>query len=301
MATSFISNTLVQPLTRAFTRVFTRPMTRTIHRKAITGVVFMLMLALTGLANAQASVPIVKVEPFVDEELRSPNNIARDKYRNPFTTLTFLGVKPWHTVVELWPGGGWYSEILAPYLQQRNGKLYAAHYGTTRGMSQGRRNSRRRYEAWVSRFYPETVEVTDLSRLSQNIAPPESADIVLTFRNVHNWMDAGYLDKVFAAAFKALKHGGYLGIVEHRAPFHFSLAEMIRSGYVSQSYVVIAATNAGFQFVRAAEINANPRDTKNHPHGVWSLPPSLRGGKTTEPQFLPVGESDRMTLLFIKK
>lgn len=232
---------------------------------------------------------------------RLAENVARDRYRHPLETLQFLELRPEHTVVEIWPAGGWYTEILAPVLRE-HGTLYAAHFSRIDG-PKFRREYRQFFESKISSREDVygSVRVTTLHPPAQTaIAPPGSADRVYTFRNVHNWMKEGTEDAVFGAMYKALRPGGLLGVVEHRAPPGRSRAGMVRSGYVTEQYVIDIARKAGFVFLEGAEINANPLDRKRYPNGVWSLPPSLRGGEEGREEFLRIGESDRMTLKFLK-
>lgn len=232
---------------------------------------------------------------------------ARDRYRHPVETLKFFGLKPTDTVVELYPGGGWYTAILAPWLKQGGGKLYAAHVDPT--VSEGAQANVDNYVAAFSNkdLYGD-ITITVASRNSPGIAPDGSADAVLTFRNIHNWMAGGYADKIFADAFRALKPGGVLGVEEHRLPSARDQDLRATSGYVLESYVVQLAENAGFVLEESSEINANPKDTADHPLGVWMLPPTLdRPAPGTpeaegydEARYLAIGESDRMTLRFRK-
>ncbi len=232
---------------------------------------------------------------------RSAAELARDQYRHPAETLMFFEVEPSHTVVELWPGGGWYTAILAPYLKQ-NGQLIAAHFPADSEIGFFQKSR----AAFNKRFLlqPElygNIYVTELAPPQKlTIAQAGEADRVLTFRNVHNWMRNRQEQAVFDEAYRVLKQGGILGVVEHRAPDSFSREEMVETGYVTESYVTQLAINAGFVPDGHSEINANPKDTRNHAHGVWSLPPTLRGGDINRAEFLAIGESDRMTLKFRK-
>jgi predicted methyltransferase len=230
---------------------------------------------------------------------------ARDPFRHPVETLEFFGVKGSDTVVEIWPGGGWYTAILGPYLKAGGGKLYAAQVDPAVA-----ENVVETYRAaFIDRpdVYGE-IELTTLSRSSPEIAPDGSADAVLTFRNVHNWMAGGYADKVFADAYRALKPGGVLGVEEHRLPSARDQDLAARSGYVHESYVIQLAESAGFVLEESAEINANGKDTADHPLGVWMLPPNLRAPQPGTPEaavydaekYKAIGESDRMTLRFRK-
>ena len=234
---------------------------------------------------------------------RSSKNIARNQYRHPAETLAFFNLKSDMSVVEIWPGGGWYSEILAPVLKD-NGQYYAAGFSlVAKRTPDWRKNYQRKFEEKLKQnpeVYSKTI-VTDLSIPERTeIAPAGTADLVLTFRNVHNWMKADYAQDVFNAMFKAVKHGGYLGVIEHRAKPGTSLEDMITSGYVTEDHVIKLAEAAGFKLDAKSEINANAKDSGQHPEGVWTLPPSLRLGEKDQAKYLTIGESDRMTLKFVK-
>ncbi|MDH3580666.1 MAG: methyltransferase [Hyphomicrobiales bacterium] len=231
---------------------------------------------------------------------RTPKYAMRDKYRHPLETLMFFDLRPTMSVVEIWPGGGWYTEILAPYLKG-SGKYYAAH--RNRDTTDARiLKFIQRYDAKLAArpdLYGEVI-VTELSRTKGAIAPPGSADLVLTFRNIHNWMKFGFEAPIFEAMYGALKPGGILGVVEHRAdPEEFPDPQAL-SGYVHEEQVIEMAEEAGFRLIAKSEINANPADTRDHPKGVWTLPPTLRLKDTDRKKYLAIGESDRMTLKFVK-
>jgi predicted methyltransferase len=231
---------------------------------------------------------------------RSEKNRARDQYRHPAETLAFFGIRPTDTVVEIWPGGGWYTEILAPYLAA-NGRLIAAAPA-----GKGADSLAKRLDANPALFgkveranFPTVLGGTGVA--------PGTADAVLTFRNVHNW-GMGYLqpertpysEAAFAELFAMLKPGGVLGIEDHRLPEDASAEREKSSGYIKVSTVRALAEKAGFQFVAASEINANPKDTTDWPEGVWTLPPTLALGDTDRARYMAIGESDRMTLKFVK-
>lgn len=241
------------------------------------------------------------IDAAVSADTRTPANTARDKYRHPAETLRFFRVQPEMTVVEIWPGSGWYTEVLAPLV---TGRLYVAAFSDTAAGQpayRARLNQalRDKFEA-NPEVYGEVV-ITHLHVPGETaIAPAGSADRVLTFRNVHNWLAAGDADEVFKAFFTALKPGGMLGVVEHRAKPGTDLETMKSSGYVTEEKVIELARNAGFELVEKSEINANPKDTADHPKGVWTLPPTLRLGEKDREKYLAIGESDRMTLLFRK-
>lgn len=236
---------------------------------------------------------------------REPANMARDGARHPVETLTFFGVKPNHTVVEISPGGGWYTEILAPYLRD-SGKLYAAHYNPDDTGEYFKKNLAKYTEklAATPAVY-DKVELTVFSPPEKvAVAPAGSADVVVTFRNVHNWwMRNGGDAKVqasFKAMYDALKPGGVLGVVEHRLPAARPQSDQEKSGYMHEAYVIKMAESVGFKLDAKSEINANPKDTADHEGGVWSLPPTLGNGEKDRAKYIAIGESDRMTLRFVK-
>ena len=206
------------------------------------------------------------------------------------------------SVVEIWPGpNAWYTEILAPLLREQ-GQLICAHWGQDSGVPffrEARERFNTKLEAAPNHYDRVVVTVLEPPGWTA-IGPAASADRVLTFRNVHNWLKAGSVDAVFTAMYDALKPGGLLGVVEHRALVGTSDVDMISSGYVTEARVVQLAAKAGFEYVVSNEVNANPKDDSRHPKGVWNLPPTLRGGDTDRAVYLAIGESDRMTLKFRK-
>jgi predicted methyltransferase len=233
---------------------------------------------------------------------------ARDPSRHPAETLSFFQIKPTDTVIELWPGSGYFTAIIGPYLKEGGGKLYAAQPDPAASAG-----TKAAVDAYTAAFVAKpdtfgTIEVTIASRTGPAIAPDGSADAVLTFRNIHNWMAGGYADKIFADAFRALKPGGVLGVEEHRLPSARDQDLTAPSGYVREDYVIQLAQNAGFVLEESSEINANPKDTADHPGGVWMLPPTLRAPQPGTPaaegydpeKYKAIGESDRMTLRFRK-
>ncbi len=226
--------------------------------------------------------------------------VERDGYRHPQQTLQFFQVTPESTVVEIWPGLGWYTEILAPYLAP-SGRFYAAHFPAETPVAYFRKYQ----QQFADKLAADPVY--GATRLSEfhppsgvSAGPAGSATHVLTFRNVHNWMKAGYGQPAFDEFFRLLRPGGVLGVVEHRAKPGTSLEQMISSGYVTQAHVELLARRAGFTLEESSEINANPADNGEHPAGVWSLPPTLRLGEEGRQRYLAIGESDRMTLRFRK-
>lgn len=242
---------------------------------------------------------VTTLESLVVGSHRSAQNIARNDARHPVETLNFFGLKPDMTVLEILPALGWYTEIIAPYLAEK-GRLYVAHFSPD-GLMPYMPKVLEMYEKRVIR-QPEIFGRVTVRHINPpkeiSVAPPGSVDLALTFRNVHNWIMAEQEDDYFAAFFQALKPGGVLGIVEHRARPDADMQTMRTSAYVTEAYVKEIAERAGFVFEGASEINANPLDTKDHPHGAWSLPPSLRSGD--EDKYKAIGETDRMTLKFRK-
>ncbi len=239
----------------------------------------------------------------VNHPSRTVANTERDKYRHPVETLSFFEVKPNSTVVEISPGGGWYTEILAPLLAA-HGTYYAAHFPANSDSDYYKRNRAAFDEKMSGQAVFNRVIVTDFAPgNSSAIAPAGSADVVLTFRNLHNWYSNGGDDgmvAIFKDFYQALKPGGVLGVVEHRLPADKMSGDWIKTGYFPQSLAVKLAQKAGFVLEASSEINANPNDTADHPGGVWTLPPVLRMKEQDQAKYLAIGESDRMTLKFRK-
>jgi len=232
---------------------------------------------------------------------RSAEEKSRDQYRHPVETLMFFGLTPETTVVELWPGSGWYTEIIAPVVRY-NGKYYAAHVdpdSDVEMLSKSAASYRAMLDASPELY--DQVEMTVLMPPKQlEIAPPGSTDLVVSFRSVHNWMAFGMQDDVMQAIYKALKPGGVFGVVEHRGAEGEPQEPRAASGYVSVKAMVEMAEKAGLILDASSEINANPADTKDYPDGVWSLPPRLRLGDVDREKYVAIGESDRFTLRFVK-
>jgi predicted methyltransferase len=231
---------------------------------------------------------------------RAEGNADRNQYRHPRETLEFFGLEPGMTVMEVSPGGGWYTEILAP-LMKGNGKLIAAH-----GHPNGGSYSRRSLGGFLRKMgenndvYGE-VEVTALQPpRAMTPAAPGSVDVAVVFRNVHSWLRTNQAEASLAAIYDALKPGGVLGIVQHRAKPGTDLETMVDTAYITEEKVIELAELAGFELDAKSEINANPADTKDYPGGVWTLPPSLREGDKNRDKYIAIGESDRMTLRFVK-
>lgn len=227
---------------------------------------------------------------------RSPENLKRDNFRHPLETLNFFGLESNMTVLEVSPGRGWYMEILAPYLTPK-GKYIMATPVPDKPYFKAMEES---INAWKEKFPMVKTEKVTFSP-PHKIQFPEkgSVDMVLTFRNVHNWLSQSGEKAAFKAFYDVLKPGGILGVVEHRA--HPSQEDRFsKNGYMRETDVIELAAQAGFILIGTSEINANSKDTKDYPHGVWSLPPTLRGGEIDKEKYLDIGESDRMTIKFMK-
>ena len=250
---------------------------------------------LRATANAQLSAALAG-------SWRDPKNVARDQYRHPLDTLVFFGVQPDDTVIEITPGGGWYAEILAPYLRERGRYVAAVWDDAIPGQPTYRydlnKTLRAKFDGNAAVYGTPEVRVFDPK--SPSFGPPASADVVLTFRNAHNWVADGNAEAYFKAFHDVLKAGGTLGVVDHRARPGTDLATMKKSGYLTEALVIALAEGAGFRLDAKSEVNANPRDTADHPNGVWTLPPSNRHDAADAARYKAIGESDRMTLRFKK-
>lgn len=240
--------------------------------------------------------------PPLDAPHRSASNVARDAHRHPIETLQFFGVQQTSTVVEILPGsGGYYMEILAPWLRDK-GVYVAANDRGERSAPQYAADHQR----LLGRLKAEPqlygrVRVTKFDADRYEVAPPGSADFVLTFRNLHNWMERGETEGALRAFHRALKPGGILGVVDHRARTDLPEQAQMKSGYVREDAAIAAIEKAGFRLVGRSEVNANPRDTKDHPAGVWTLPPTYRLKDQDRAKYAAIGESDRFTLKFVKR
>ena len=232
---------------------------------------------------------------------RTPANVARDQFRRPIEVLRFFGLTDTMTAVEILPGGAAYwTEIMAPYLRDR-GVYYAALAEDTTDYEPARRgNAAFRAKVANDPARYGKVRTTIFAADRHAIAPAGTADLVVTFRNLHNWMERGEAEAAIAAFYKALKPGGVLGIVDHRGRTDAPQDPAAKSGYVRQDYAIALAEKAGFRFAAASEIKANPRDTKDYAVGVWALPPTYRERDKDRARYAAIGESDRFTLKFVK-
>ena len=230
---------------------------------------------------------------------RRPQDVLRDRFRHPGQTLAFFGVQPDQAVIEITPGGGWYADILAPYLRAR-GHYIGAQPAAAADSAGGKRNAVLREQLAGNAAVYGNAELRTFDPAAPVLGPAASADTVLTFRNVHNWVSAGNADAYFKAFFAVLKPGGTLGVVDHRAKEGSSPEAMKKSGYLTEALVIALAQQAGFQLVASSEVNANPLDSTDHPNGVWTLPPTNRHDAADDAKYQAIGESDRMTLRFRK-
>jgi predicted methyltransferase len=255
-------------------------------------------------AQVRDAATAAAIEAVLAAEHRGAENRARDSHRHPLETLLFFGIKPDMTVVEVWPGpGGWYTEILAPLLAER-GKLYAAQLAPAPGnpyVTQSLKTFADKLAARPDLYARVDVTAFEPGAPGSPIAPAGSADLVVTFRNLHNWMSLGVAKEAFEAMHRALKPGGVLGVVEHRGDPAKPQDSRAPSGYVNEEFAIALIQSAGFELVARSEINANPRDTKDHPQGVWTLPPNYRLGNRDREKYEAIGESDRFTLKFRKR
>lgn len=242
-----------------------------------------------------------KLSKISSGEHRSEKNKTRNTYRNPVETLSFFEVKPNMKVAEISPGGGWYTEILGPYLK-KDGELYLAIFSDKSEKSYAPRLNKQIRELTAKKDLFGKVHFTTMEspKVIGPIAPDNSMDRVLTFRNLHNWMKDEKVIEAMMSFYKALKPGGVLGIVEHRASNKSKQDPKAMNGYVREDYVIELAESLGFEFIAKSEVNANYNDTADHPEGVWTLPPSMRLKDKNRAKYLAIGESDRMTLMFRK-
>lgn len=230
---------------------------------------------------------------------RAPENSVRDQYRHPQQTLQFFGLRANQTVIEITPGNGWYSEVLAPLLNGK-GRYIAAVQSTTTGDNSRKALDRLKQKFAADPAHYSKAQIIEFDPQAPVFGKPASADTLLTFRNVHNWVMADDAPAMFKGFYNVLKKGGTLGVVDHRAKDGATEESIKDSGYLPTAYVVKLATDAGFVLAGSSEVNANPKDTKDYPQGVWTLPPTLTLGDQDRAKYVAIGESDRLTLRFIK-
>jgi len=264
------------------------------------------LVTTTVLAAALAAPAFASTEEALRAAVASPARAdadrARDAHRHPVETLRFFGLEPHMHVLELWPGRGWYTEILGPVLKDA-GKLSVTNADPNGPQDQYAHRMAREYADWLAANEARigkvhAVQVAPPAQLA--LGEPDSVDLALTFRNNHTWRNGGYQDAVYREVFRVLKPGGVLGVVQHRAPAGADPAVSAKSGYLPEAEVIAAAEAAGFVLEAKSEINANPRDTKDYAKGVWTLPPNYAEGEKDRAKYAAIGESDRMTLRFVK-
>jgi predicted methyltransferase len=260
---------------------------------------------LTALA-ASVAAPVLATEDAIRAAVASPARAeadrARDPHRHPVETLAFFGLRPDMHVLELWPGRGWYTEIIGPVVKDA-GKLSVTNADPNGPQDKYAHKMAREYADWLAANEARVGKVNVLV-----VAPPasiqlgeaNSVDLAVTFRNNHTWLNGGYQDALYREVFRVLKPGGVLGVVQHRAPAGANAAESAKQGYLAEADVIAAAEAAGFALDAKSEINANPRDTKDYAKGVWTLPPNYAEGEKDRAKYAAIGESDRMTLRFLK-
>lgn len=262
---------------------------------------FLVGLAMSAAASAACADDAVVADPALKAALagplRTPKFVARDAARHPLEELSFFGVAPTATLVEIWPGGGYWTEILAPYLHE-GGTYYAALPVGSEAADKEAAILTQKIAGNAAAY--GKITATKLGPGETAVAPAASADVVLTFRNLHNWMKDGTVEPVLAGFFTALKPGGTLGIEEHRGRISAPQDPKALDGYVRQDYAIALAEKAGFRFVASSEVNANPKDTADWPKGVWTLPPTYALGDVDRAKYEAVGEADNFVLKFVK-
>jgi len=270
-------------------------------RAVVSTIVMSTMLAacVSGMSSRQATSQ--KLDTILAGSHRPAENRARDVWRHPKETLLFFGVRPEMKIMEIWPDpAGWYTEVLAPLVREK-GEYHAAVLDPAPGVAnQEKRVQDFRQKLAANPALYDKVIVSTLYMDGRDIAPPGSLDMILTFRNIHNWMARGTAEKAFAAMYRALKPGGVLGVVEHRGNPAVPQDPQAKSGYVNEQYAIDLIQRQGFRLEAKSEINANPRDTKDYEQGVWTLPPVYRLGDRDREKYAAIGESDRFTLKFVK-
>jgi predicted methyltransferase len=278
-------------------------MTHQVTRAALSAVACLAALAAAASAPpATDAATLATLDRVLAGDHRSDANRARDKYRHPRETLEFFGLRQDMAVMEVSPGGGgWYTEVLAPVLRE-HGEYVAASFDPSSTSEYAKTNSKKFADKLAAR--PDLYDRAKVTALqAPNALKPVAdgtMDMVVTFRNIHGWMGDDAADAMFKAMYAALKPGGILGVVEHRAKSDKLQDPKAESGYVREDYAIALIEKAGFKLIGRSEINANPKDTADHPNGVWSLPPTLDGGDVDRDKYLAIGESDRFTLRFRK-
>jgi predicted methyltransferase len=268
--------------------------------RAVGAVACLLAVTTVFAADATSGPALKKLQDVVNGDHRAADRKARDKYRHPVETLSFFGIQPNMTVVELWPFGGWYTEIIAPYV--KDGGTYFAAMADPQSSREGdiRQNASLKKMLDAQPNLYGDVKWSVLAAGKHQFAPDGTADLVVTFRNIHNWVWAGMDKDVWAAAYRALKPGGVLGVTEHRNNDAGYAPTERGNAYVGEDWAIKQIEAAGFRLVGRSDVNRNPRDTKDYPKGVWTLPPGYADGDKDREKYAAIGESDRFTLKFVK-
>ena len=275
---------------------------RAIGMKAATlGAVVLLTLGSCAHDQSSRLATSTSLDTILTDGHRSDTNRARDSWRHPKETLLFFGLRPEMSVVEVWPDpAGWYTEVIAPLVREK-GKYYGAVLDAAPGVaSQEKRVSDYKAKLAATPALYDKVAVVPFYTDGRDIVPAGSVDMVLTFRNIHNWMARDSAQKAFAAMYRALKPGGVLGVEEHRGKPGVPQDPQAKAGYVNEQYAIELIEAQGFRLVAKSEINANPKDPKDYEQGVWVLPPTYRLGDKDREKYAAIGESDRFTLKFVK-
>ena len=268
----------------------------------ITAIVFLVGLAVANAAGSELGTA-ARIEQAMFGEHRSEAYVARNRYRHPVGTLSFFGLEDGMTVMEIWPGAGWYTEVLAPVIRN-HGQFIIAGYDVE---VPDQPAYRYRLQKSIEEKFAARPDLYDQVKF-QAFSPPQSGslgeadsvDLILTFRNAHGWIGADLAESIFAEFARVLSPGGRLGIVQHRAVDGADSKVSAERGYVSEAAIIALAKGAGLVLEKRSEVNANSKDSKDYPEGVWTLPPSLELEDTDREKYLAIGESDRMTLLFYK-
>jgi predicted methyltransferase len=268
-------------------------------RLATAAIASAVMLAACAANNARQTTAAA-LTAILAADYRSEEDRARDRYRHPKETLLFFGLRPEMSVLEVWPEPGWYTEVIAPLLRDK-GKYYAAVIAAdpdSKYITQRLENYHHKLAERPDLY--DRVAVVSFPTDGSDAVPPASVDMVVTFRNIHNWMGRAAAAQAFATMYRALKPGGVLGVVEHRGNPAVAQDPKAKSGYVNEDYAIRLIEAQGFRLVAKSQANANPKDTKDYEQGVWTLPPTYRLGDKDRDKYTAIGESDRFTLRFVK-
>jgi predicted methyltransferase len=270
------------------------------HGRPLPVLLATMLLAASCSTTSTRETTVLALDNILTGNQRSAENSARDRYRHPKETLLFFGIRPEMKVLEVWPEPGWYTEIIAPLVREK-GKYYAAVIAAdpqSRYVSERLSDYRQKLASRPDVY--GAVEVVTFPNDGGDVVAPGSLDMVVTFRNIHNWMARDSAGQAFATLYKALKPGGVLGVVEHRGTSGGAQDPQAKSGYVNEDYAIRLIEGRGFRLVGESQLNANPKDTKDYEQGVWTLPPTYRLGDKDRQKYADIGESDRFTLKFVK-